>query len=149
VLSWQHESETVQTPGTTLCNAIARLSLQRSGFNPSQFMSDLRWSKRQRDPVYCQYCGHYQLHALQTSLAPDQREFQLIRPDMTAVYCTANSTCFGLTGHYQVDQQHTYTVIRKLRSELVTVYNVMLTVCSLKGQLSEWKLHTVIATYWL
>ena len=45
VLSWQHESETVQMPGTTLCNAIARLSLQRPGFDPSQFVSDLWWTK--------------------------------------------------------------------------------------------------------
>ena len=55
---------------------------------------------------------------------------------MTVVHCSANSTtCFGLTGHYQVDQQYTYTVIRTPRSELLNVYSVMLSAYSLKGQL--------------
>jgi hypothetical protein len=34
-----NKSDTVQTPGVTLCNAIARLSLQRPGFDPKQVVS--------------------------------------------------------------------------------------------------------------
>jgi hypothetical protein len=47
------------------------------------------------------------------------------------VHCSVNSTtCFGLTGHQQVDQQYTYTVLSKLWSELVTVTDVMVSACS-------------------
>jgi len=88
------------------------------GLTPASSCQICGGQSDQETRFYCLYCDHYRLHALQTSNVSDQREFQLIRPDMTVAYCSANSkTCFDLTDHYQVDQQHTYTFIWKLRTE--------------------------------
>ena len=53
-----------------------------------------------------------------------------VRTDTTTVYSSVNSTCCGLTGQYQVDQESksTYTVIWILRPKIITIYIVMLSV---------------------
>lgn len=58
-------------------------------------------------------------------------------------YSSVNSTtCFGLIGHHHIQQEYKsmYTVIWKLRSQLLTVYIVILSIYNIKEQPGGWKL---------
>jgi hypothetical protein len=55
------------------------------------------------------------------------QESPQIQSNETIIYCSVNSTtCLGLRGHHQVDQEYKtiYTALWKLRSQLLTVYNL-------------------------